>query len=395
VNKLRTALSILGLSIGVCAIIMMLAVGAGAQRQVEAQFAVLGGNVIIVYPGSANKSGVRMGRGSRPSITDADAAAIAHEIGDVETVAPVLQGTGQVVYGNKNWATGFYGVTPEYFEVRNWVVESGEVFGHDDVVKAAKVVLLGKTVASNLFHDADAVGQVIRVGKVPMRVVGVLQPKGRTQNAQDIDDMVIMPLSTLRRRIVGGSRAKLNLLNSVSLRIYEEANLTRAQTEITRLLRERHRLQQGYDNDFTVHNPTEVIKRREKSAELMSMLLATLGAISLLTGGIGIMNIMLVSVTERTREIGLRMSVGARPADILSQFLIEALMLALLGGLAGILLGIAGSFVLGYLGSWHTELHVTAIMLSFAFAAAIGVLSGIYPARKASRLNPVEAMRYE
>lgn len=385
----------LGVSIGVCAVVMMLAVGSGAQRQVEAQFAVLGSNVIIVYPGSAHRSGVRMGRGSRPSITDADAAAIAREVGEVETVAPVLQGTGQVVYGSKNWATGFYGVTPEYFDVRNWVVESGEVFGHEDVAKAAKVVLLGKTVARNLFRETDAIGQVIRVGNVPMRVVGVLERKGRTQNAQDIDDIVVMPLSTLRRRIVGGSRARLHLLNSVSLRVYEAADLTRAQTEISRLLRERHRLQEGRADDFTVHNPTEVIKRREKSANLMSILLASLGSIALLTGGIGIMNIMLVSVTERTREIGLRMAVGARPKDILSQFLVEAVTLSLLGGLVGIVLGIGGSFALGYLGRWHTELHVTGVMLSFGFAAAVGVLSGIYPALKASRLHPVEAMRYE
>jgi putative ABC transport system permease protein len=394
-NTLRSVLSMLGISIGVGAVITMLAIGSGAQTQVEAQFQTLGTNVIIVYPGSATASGVRLGGGSRASITDDDAAAIQHELGDVEAVAPVLQGRGQTVHAGRNWATAYYGVTPDYFEVRNWVIESGDAFGREDVANANKVVLLGQTVARNLFSDSDPVGQIIRVGKVPMLVLGVLKAKGQTQTAHDVDDMIIMPLSTLRQRVVGGSRAKLRLLNSISLRVRQGANMGHVETEIGALLRERHRLQLDRIDDFTVHNPTEVLNARRKSAQVLSVLLATVAAIALLTGGVGIMNIMLVSVTERTREIGLRMAVGARASDILWQFLTEAVILSVMGGFGGILLGVAVSYAMAYLGEWHLDLNASAILLALASATATGVFFGVYPASKASHLSPVEALRYE
>ncbi len=395
VNKLRSILTMLGIIIGVGAVITMIAIGSGAQAQVEEQIRALGTNLIIVTPGSVTTGGVRMGAGSRSSLTEDDAYALQRELADVQAAAPALRGTGQVVYAGTNWSTQFYGVTPEYFEARNWVIASGKGFDPADITGAGKVVLLGETVARTLFGDSDPIGQIIRVRKVPMEVIGVLQRKGQSMMGQDQDDVILMPISTARNRVLGGTQAKLRSVGSISVKIREGADMAHAEAEMRTLMRQRHRLQAGQDDDFALRNLSEVLGAREESTRIMTLLLAAVASVSLLVGGIGIMNIMLVSVTERTREIGLRMAVGARGKDILSQFLVEAVTLALVGGFCGILLGVGGSFAIGHFAGWRTDLNVNAIVLAVSFSAAVGVFFGFYPARKASRLLPIEALRYE
>jgi putative ABC transport system permease protein len=395
VNKLRSLLTMLGIIIGVGAVITMIAIGAGAQARVEEQIKALGTNLIIVLPGSVTSGGVRMGSGSRPTLSDDDAYALQRELAEIEAAAPAVRGTGQVVFGGSNWSTVFFGVTPEYFEVRNWVVASGRTFDAAEVTGAAKVVLLGETVARNLFGDSDPIGQVVRVRRVPMQVIGVLETKGQSLQGNDQDDVILMPITTARKRVLGVSAARLRFAGSISVKVRDGADMAHAEAEMRTLLRQRHRLQPAQDDDFTLRNLSEVMGAREESTRVMTLLLASVAAVSLLVGGIGIMNIMLVSVTERTREIGLRMAVGARARDILSQFLVEAVTLALVGGLAGIALGVGGSFAIGHFAGWRTELQVDAIVLAVGFAAGVGVFFGFYPARKASRLLPIEALRYE
>jgi len=395
VNKMRSLLTMLGIIIGVGAVITMIAIGAGAQQQVEEQIKALGTNLIVVLPGSITASGVRMGAGSRPTLTDDDAYALQRELADVQAASPAMRGTGQVVFGGNNWSTAFFGVWPEFFEVRNWVVASGRPFDAADLKGAAKVVLLGETVARNLFGDSDPIGQIVRVRKVPMQVIGVLEAKGQSLSGSDQDDTILMPITTARSRVIGGHAAKLRSAGSISVKIRDGANMKAAEAEMRTLLRQRHRLQPGQDDDFTIRNLAEVLGAREESTRVMTLLLAAVASVSLLVGGIGIMNIMLVSVTERTREIGLRMAVGARAKDILSQFLVEAVTLALAGGFCGILLGVGGSFAIGHFAGWRTELDLNAVVLAVGFAAGVGVFFGFYPARKASRLLPIEALRYE
>jgi len=395
VNKMRSLLTMLGIIIGVGAVITMIAIGAGAQQQVEEQIKALGTNLIVVLPGSITAGGVRMGAGSRPTLTDDDAYALQRELADVQAASPAMRGTGQVVFGGNNWSTAFFGVWPEFFEVRNWVVASGRPFDAADLKGAAKVVLLGETVARNLFGDSDPIGQIVRVRKVPMQVIGVLEAKGQSLSGSDQDDTILMPITTARSRVIGGHAAKLRSAGSISVKIRDGANMKAAEAEMRTLLRQRHRLQPGQDDDFTIRNLAEVLGAREESTRVMTLLLAAVASVSLLVGGIGIMNIMLVSVTERTREIGLRMAVGARAKDILSQFLVEAVTLALAGGFCGILLGVGGSFAIGHFAGWRTELDLNAVVLAVGFAAGVGVFFGFYPARKASRLLPIEALRYE
>jgi putative ABC transport system permease protein len=395
VNKLRSILTMLGIIIGVGAVITMIAIGSGAQRQVEEQIKALGSNLIVVIPGSYTAGGVRMGTGSRSTLTEDDALAMQRELSDVQAAAPSLRGTGQVAVGGNNWSTTFQGITPEYFEARNWAIASGKGFDATDMSGAGKVVLLGETVARNLFGDGEPIGQIVRVRKVPMEVIGVLERKGQSLNGQDQDDVILMPISTARNRILGGSQAKLRLVHTISVKVREGADMAHAEAEMRTLLRQRHRLQPGQDDDFSLRNLSEVLGAREESTRIMTLLLAAVASVSLLVGGIGIMNIMLVSVTERTREIGLRMAVGARGRDILSQFLVEAVTLALVGGLCGIVLGVGGSFAIGHFAGWRVALDVDAIVLAVGFAAAVGVFFGFYPARKASRLLPIEALRYE
>jgi putative ABC transport system permease protein len=395
VNKLRSSLTMLGIIIGVAAVITMIAIGSGAQARVEEQIKSLGSNLILLLPGSVTSGGVRMGAGSRNTLTEDDAYAIQREVAEVAVAAPHLRGTGQVVAGSNNWSTVFYGVSPGYFEARNWVIATGNGFEPADLTGSAKVALVGETVARNLFGDADPIGQVIRIRKVPFTVIGTLERKGQSLMGQDQDDVILMPISTARNRVLGGNAARQRTVGAVFVKVREGASMADAESESRTLLRQRHRLQPGAEDDFTLRNLSEVLSAREESSRIMTLLLAAVASVSLLVGGIGIMNIMLVSVTERTREIGLRMAVGARARDILTQFLVEAVTLALIGGLLGILLGVGGSYAIGHFADWRTELNAQAILLAVSFAAAVGVFFGFYPARKASRLLPIEALRYE
>src|SRR5262245_13560043 len=342
VNKLRSTLTMLGIIIGVAAVITMIAVGAGAQARVEEQIKSLGSNLILLLPGSVTSGGARMGSGSRNTLTEDDAYAIQRDVANVQA-APQLRGTGQVVAGNNNWSTVFYGITPEYFEVRNWVIAAGKGFEPADLTGSAKVALLGETVVRNLFGDVDPIGQVIRIRKVPFVVIGTLERKGQSLMGQDQDDVVLMPISSARNRVLGGAQGRQRTVGSIFIKVREGADMAEAENQIKTLLRQRHRVQQGQEDDFTLRNLSEVLGAQEASSRIMTLLLAAVASVSLLVGGIGIMNIMLVSVTERTREIGLRMAVGARSRDILAQFLVEAVTLALIGGLLGIVVGVAGS----------------------------------------------------
>jgi len=395
VNKLRTALTMLGIMIGVGAVIAMVSVGSGAQARVAEQIQSLGSNLIIVLSGSSNASGVRLGQGSQLTITEDDAAAIAREVPLIQVAAPSSRGTAQVVYGNLNWSTQIQGVTADYFEARDWPIDSGRPVLNEDVDGATKIALLGQTTAQNLFGDVDPIDQIIRIKKVPFTVVGVLSRKGQSSWGQDQDDIVLIPLSTAKKKVLGVSQANARSVNSISVKVRADEDMTEAEAQVRALLRQRHRLQPYQDDDFWLRNLSEVLQTQEESSKVMTYLLAAIASVSLLVGGIGIMNIMLVSVTERTREIGLRMAVGARARDILTQFLVEALTLSLIGGVIGIALGIGGSNAISYLAEWRTVLSAEAVVVAFGFAAAIGIFFGFYPARKASRLDPIEALRYE
>jgi putative ABC transport system permease protein len=395
VNKLRTALTMLGIMIGVAAVIAMVSVGTGAQARVAEQIQSLGSNLIIALSGSTNAAGVRLGQGSQTTITEDDASAIAREVAAVQVAAPSSRGNAQVVYGNLNWSTGIQGVTADYFEARDWPVDLGRPILQEDVDGATKIALLGQTTAQNLFGDADPIGQIIRIKKVPFTVVGLLSRKGQSAWGQDQDDVIFIPLSTAKKKVLGVSQANARSVGSISIKIRPDENMTEAETQIRELLRQRHRLQPAQDDDFWLRNLSEVLQTQEESSKVMTYLLAAIASVSLLVGGIGIMNIMLVSVTERTREIGLRMAVGARARDILTQFLVEAVTLSLIGGIIGIALGVGGSNAINALAEWRTVLAPEAILLAFGFSAAIGIFFGFYPARKASRLDPIEALRYE
>ncbi len=395
VNKMRSALTMLGIIIGVSAVIAMMAVGAGARDRIAQQIGSIGSNVIIILSGSTTSGGIRVGSGSVLTLTEDDALAIAREVPAVEAAGPTMRGTGQVVFGNQNWSTVIQGATPAYLVVREWPVVSGRDILPQDVDGATKVVLLGQTVAGYLFGDADPVGEIIRIKNVPFTVVGVLAAKGQSAFGQDQDDIVVIPLSTAKRKVLGVSQANPRSVGAILIRAWEPDGIPEAVEQITALLRQRHRLQPWQEDDFTVRNLSEVFAAQEESARTMSLLLGAIASVSLLVGGIGIMNIMLVSVTERTREIGIRMAVGARERDILTQFLIEAVTLALIGGIVGIGLGVGGSTLLSFLAEWDTLIAPQAILLAFLFSTGVGVFFGYYPARKAASLDPIEALRHE
>jgi putative ABC transport system permease protein len=395
VNKLRSILTMLGIIIGVAAVIAMVSVGSGAQARIAEQIQSLGSNMLVVLSGSINQGGVRMGSGSQLTISEEDAWAIQREVSGIHAAAPVMRGGGQVVWGNLNWSTSIQGATPEFFEARDWPVVAGQPFGQEAVDGATKVALLGQTVARNLFADQDPVGQVIRIKKVPFTVVGVLDKKGQTTWGQDQDDVIVVPLTTAKRKLLGVSQANARSVNSISVRVREDADIKEAEMQTRELLRQRHRLQPYQDDDFSIRNLAEIAEAQEQSSRVMTILLAAVASVSLFVGGIGIMNIMLVSVTERTREIGLRMAVGARGRDILAQFLVEALTLSMIGGVIGVVVGIIASYTIPYFAGWRTLISAEAIVIAFAFAAAVGIFFGFYPARKAAQLNPIEALRYE
>jgi putative ABC transport system permease protein len=395
VNKLRSILTMLGIIMGVAAVIAMISVGSGAQARIAEQIQSLGASMLVVLSGSSTSGGVRLGAGSQLTITEEDAWAIKREIPSVEAAAPTMRGSAQVVWGNLNWSTQIQGTTPEFFEARDWPVVAGQAFAQEAVDGATKVAVLGETVARNLFADSDPIGQVIRIKKVPFTVVGILGKKGQTTWGQDQDDVILVPLSTAKRKLLGVSQANARSVGAISVKVREGEDMKDAETQTRELLRQRHRLQPYQDDDFNIRNLAEYAAAQEESSRVMTILLAAIASVSLLVGGIGIMNIMLVSVTERTREIGLRMAVGARGRDILMQFLVEAVTLSLIGGTIGVVVGLVTSYTIPYFAGWRTLVRPEAIVIAFGFAAAIGIFFGFYPARKAASLNPIEALRYE
>ena len=395
VNKLRSALTMLGIIIGVGAVIAMVGVGAGAQESVTERIESLGSNLIVATSGSVTSSGVRLGQGTQYTLTEDDAAAVAREIEAVQVAAPSIKGKGQVVFGNLNWSTDIYGVTEDYLEARDWPLVAGRSLAPEDVDGATKVAVLGQTTALNLFGEADPLGQIVRIQKVPFTVIGLLDEKGESAYGYDQDDLVLIPLSTAKTKVLGTSLANPRSVRKIEIKIRPDEDLTEAEAQIRTLLRQRHRLQPGNDDNFKLGNLTDVLEAKEQAAQVMTYLLAAIASVSLLVGGIGIMNIMLVSVTERTREIGLRMAVGASDRDILLQFLVEAVTLAVIGGGVGVAAGLAGSRAISYFAEWRTLVMPDTIAVAFGFAAAIGIFFGFYPARKAARLDPIEALRYE
>jgi putative ABC transport system permease protein len=394
-NLLRSMLTMLGIIIGVAAVITMIAIGSGAQQRVAEQMKGLGSNIMLVLPGAQNSAGLRLGAQTGQTLTEDDANAIGREVAEVQVAAPQLRTGAQVVAGNTNWATTIFGTTPDYLEARDWPLAAGRPFEATDLAGSTKVGLIGQTVALQLFGDQDPIDQVIRVGKVPITVIGVLDRKGQNSMGQDQDDVVIVPISTFRNRIQSWGSGRLKRIGSISVKVREGQSMQVAEEGIRELMRQRHKLQPGADDDFTIRNLTEVLQAQEASSRVMGLLLAAVAGVSLLVGGIGIMNIMLVSVTERTREIGLRMAVGARGRDILSQFLIEAVTLSLVGGAIGIVLGAAATWAVATFAEWPVAIGPGSILLAVGFSAAVGVFFGFYPARRAAGLLPIQALRYE
>jgi putative ABC transport system permease protein len=392
-NKMRSSLTMLGIIIGVAAVITMVAVGAGVSRKLEDQIAMMGSNLLIVQPGSQTSGGIRMGGGSQQTLTLDDAMAIEKECPAVQDVAPTLDGGAQIVSGNLNWSTRVTGTTPGMLSVRDWLLSSGRAMTDDDVKSATKVALLGQTVVDNLFGGIDPVDQVIRIKKIPFKVIGVMTSKGQSMVGQDQDDVAYVPITTAQKKLFGTSFPGMVRMITIKARSFED--LSNAESQITELLRQRHHIGVSKDDDFTVRNLTQFMQTAEEQTRIMTIFLGAIASISLLVGGIGIMNIMLVSVTERTREIGIRMSVGAKTWDIRLQFIMEAVILSLMGGLVGLIIGFAGSKIVSATSGWPTEVSVLSAMLAFAFSGMVGIFFGFYPAYKASLLNPIDALRYE
>jgi putative ABC transport system permease protein len=368
----------------------MIAVGQGASFSVESQIASLGQNVLMIFPGATARGGVSGGAGSVSSLTVADAEAIVEQCPSVAYMSPILRANSQVVAGNLNWNTSVQGGTEDFFAIRDWKLDNGELFSDADVKASAKVCVIGKTVADNLFQGADPIGQMIRIRNIPFKIVGTMKSKGQSVSGQDQDDIIVAPYTTVQKRILG-----INFIWGIMLSAISKDKIFQAQQEITEVLRVRHRLQPWDDNDFTVRNQTDIAETATATSKIMTILLGSIASVSLLVGGIGIMNIMLVSVTERTREIGIRMSIGATRRDILSQFLMEAMVLSLLGGFIGIIFGVTGSNLISKFAGWPTFISEGSILLAVIFSMAVGVFFGFYPARKAANLNPIEALRYE
>jgi len=393
INKMRSCLTMLGIIIGVGAVVAMIAVGAGARVQVAKEIESMGSNLLLVLSGAATSGGIRMGMGTQPTLSTDDAKAIASELSSVAFTAPVHSGTAQVIYGNLNWNTVINGTTPEIFDVREWDVISGRIFTQKDMDGATKVAVIGQTVVENLFGIEEPVGKIIRIKKVPFTVIGVLSKKGLSPIGQDQDDAIYVPVTSLQKRLF--QTPFPGMVRIIYVKASAKDLLIQAEEEIKDLLRQRHHVTAGKGDDFNVRNLTEMMSASENASKIMTMLLGAIASVSLIVGGIGIMNIMLVSVTERTREIGIRMAVGAKRRDILLQFLTEATVLALIGGLTGIFVGIAGSKIITYMAEWPTLISLWSIGLAFGFSSAVGIFFGFYPARRASKLNPAECLRYE
>jgi putative ABC transport system permease protein len=393
VNVMRSLLTMLGIVIGVAAVIVMVAVGAGARELIGEQIRSIGSNLILVVPGATTQGGARMGSGSVHSLKASDVEAMAKECSAVKLAAPIWGNVTQVVQGNRNWRTRVTGTTQDYFPIREWKLRSGRIFSPEEEKQAGKVAVIGGTVAENLFGESYPLGKIIRIKSVPFVVIGVLQRKGQSPRGDDQDDAVFVPLKTAHYRLFGTPFA--GEINAVLVQAKEIPLIPQAEKQIVELLSRRHKIGRSQEKDFTVRNLTEILSTAQKTLNIMTSLLGAIAAISLLVGGIGIMNIMLVSVTERTREIGIRMAVGARSADILSQFLIEAIVLSMLGGIMGIMLGMGGAFIFARTSGWPALISPSAAGVALLFSAAVGVFFGFYPAFKASRLHPIEALRYE
>jgi putative ABC transport system permease protein len=395
VNKLRSALTMLGIVIGVAAVIATAAIGSGARQRIEQQIASMGSNVIIVLPGSTTSSGLSLGSGSAVTLTESDAAELVAQCPDVTRAVPIVRGIAQAVYANSNWATAILGVTPDFLEIRDQTVANGLPFTQQDVDAANRVALLGKTVADSLFGDTDPVGQTIRIKNVPFTVVGMLSPKGQSPMGTDQDDLVLLPVSTAKRKVIGVKQANADAVDRIMMQAKGPGEMQAAQEEARALLRQRHHLQAAEADDFSIRSLEEVFAAQEAASHTLSVMLAAVASVSLIVGGIGIMNIMLVSVRERTREIGLRQAVGAKTRDILMQFLVEAVALSVAGGIIGIIVGLGASAIISRMANWNTVIGLGAVTLAVFFSALVGISFGYYPARRAAYLDPIEALRSE
>jgi putative ABC transport system permease protein len=393
VNKMRSALTMLGIIIGVGAVITMVAVGTGASKQIAEQMASMGSNLLIILPGSQTSGGLRSGFGGQPTLTFDDSEAILKECPAVQNVAPIHNGVGQIVFGNLNWSTGVFGSTAGLNDVRDWPVASGRAITDDDVRSATKVAILGQTVVDNLFGGIDPLDQIIRIKKIPFRVIGVMATKGQSVMGQDQDDTVFVPITTAQKKLFGTIFP--GMVRQIMVKARSAEDLDPAEKQVTQLLRQRHRITGKKEDDFGVRNLTQFMQAQEAQTRVMTLLLGAIASVSLLVGGIGIMNIMLVSVTERTREIGIRMAIGAKTWDIRLQFIMEAIILSLIGGTIGLAVGITGSELLSLVAGWRTDVSLVSAVLAFAFSGMVGIFFGFYPAYKASLLNPIDALRYE
>ncbi|MBP9009853.1 MAG: ABC transporter permease [Syntrophaceae bacterium] len=393
VNKMRSGLTMLGIIIGVAAVITMLAVGKGARNKISEQISAVGSNLIIVIPGSTTSGGIRLASGSTQNLTRTDADAIRNECSSVQTAAPVLNGGAQIVYGNQNWATTVYGTDENMLEVRDWTLAAGRNFYEQEIRSAAKVCIIGQTVAESLFGNDDPLDKQVRIKKAAFTIIGVLERKGQSMMGMDQDDIVYVPVTSAQRNLFG--RWFAGTIRSIMVKAVSTQALDSAEEQIRQLLRQRHRISHGQEDDFTVRNLTQMMQMAEQASQVMALLLAAVAGVSLLVGGIGIMNIMLVSVTERTREIGIRMAVGAKTWDIRTQFIIEALILSLIGGLIGVLTGIAAAKMLSYFADWSISFSFFSILMSLGFSGLVGIFFGFYPACKASLMSPIDALRHE